>query len=126
MVYAVRGAIGVDQDSHEDICGAVQLLIPEICRRNGISEDDLVSIIFSQTEDLRAANPAACLRRIGYAAVPLFCTREPEYPDSLPRILRTLVTFRSSEGRSPIPVYEGRAASLRPDLSGNTSSREHP
>ena len=123
-MYAVRGAIGVDQDRDEDICAAVQWLLPEICRRNGISEEDLVSIIFSQTEDLRSANPAACLRRIGYAVVPLFCTREPEYPGSLPRILRVLVTFRSSGNHSPLPVYEGRAAALRPDLSGNTSNRE--
>lgn len=117
MVYAVRGAAGVEHDSAEEVCRAVHSLARELCERNGINEADIVSIVFSQTRDITAANPARCLREIGFARTPLFCTQEPEYPDSLPRILRVLVTFRSAEAREPTPVYQGRAAELRPDMA---------
>jgi chorismate mutase len=116
MVYAVRGAIGVDDNTGPRLAEAVQRLIPQLCRENGLTEEDIVSIIFSQTRDLTAGNPAACLREVGYAETPLFCTQEPEYPDSLPLILRVLLTFRAPAKVSPRPVYLGRAAALRPDL----------
>lgn len=116
MVFAVRGAIGVEKNTAQDLSGAVQRLVSDLCRANGLSEDEIVSIVFSQTRDLTAGNPAACLREIGYADTPLFCTQEPEYPDSLPQILRVLLTFRATAKVSPRPVYLGRAAELRPDI----------
>jgi chorismate mutase len=117
MVYAVRGAAGVETDENSEMCEAVQRLVTELCERNSVSEEQIVSIVFSQTRDLVHANPARCLRRIGFAAVPLFCTQEPEYPDAQPRIVRVLMTYRAEEEHTPRPVYLGRAASLRPDLS---------
>ncbi len=119
MVYAVRGAIGVDHNSNREMCHAIQRLVSDLCQENSVQVDDIVSIIFSQTRDLTTGNPAACLREIGYAETALFCTQEPEYPDSLPQILRVLLTFRADGRVSPRPVYLGRAAALRPDL------REH-
>jgi len=116
MVFAVRGASGVESDQDSALCNAVQELLAELCRKNAIAEKDIVSIVFSQTHDLTSANPATCLRKVGYPHVPLFCTQEPEYPDSKPRMLRVLVTYRAGEEHRPVPVYRGRAASLRPDL----------
>jgi chorismate mutase len=116
MVYAVRGAIGVEKNDASLFAEAVQKLVSALCRENSVHEEDIVSIVFSQTRDLTSANPAACLRRVGYSETPLFCTQEPEYPDSLPRILRVLLTFRAQSRVSPCPIYLGRAAALRPDL----------
>ncbi|MFP4484276.1 MAG: chorismate mutase [Spirochaetaceae bacterium] len=116
MVYAVRGAAGVEEDSADEVCRVVHTLVSEMCRQNGVAEADIVSIVFSQTRDITSANPARCLRQIGFAEAPLFCTQEPEYPESLPRIVRVLLTFRGPEDRHAIPVYQGRAADLRPDM----------
>jgi chorismate mutase len=101
--------------------GAVSRLLDSLLAQNGLSERHIVSIVFSQTRDLEGENPARALRRsaIGprFAETPLFCTQEPEYPDSLPRVVRVLVTFQRPEGGGATPVYLEGAEVLRPDLS---------
>ena len=97
----------------------VTTLLRELLERNGLTEGELVSVVFSQTRDLDGENPARCARTMGFAEVPLFCTQEPDYPNSLPRTLRVLLTAeRLSWPRGVQPVYLGGARSLRPDLDG--------
>jgi chorismate mutase len=96
-------------------------LVGEVLAVNDIAEEAIVSIVFSQTGDLSAENPARALRRSGYAGTPLFCTSEPAYPDSLPRTLRVLVTFEQESRRAVRPVYLGGARALRPDLTDTGS-----
>ena len=52
-VRAVRGAIQVDRDDQDEILGAVAELV-EVLRRNDLDTDDLVSILFTATDDLHA------------------------------------------------------------------------
>jgi len=121
MVKAIRGATQLDANSATAMKEGVVELLNEIVRRNELEEAEIVSIVFSQTEDLDAENPARCLRTVGFDGVPLFCTQEPRYPDSLPRVVRVLVTAeRERWERPPAPVYLGAAAGLRPDLSTGT------
>lgn len=123
-VKAVRGAAQLRRNEAGEMTDVVVALVHDILQENGIGTEHVVSILFSQTRDLDAANPAASLRTAGYAEVPLFCTQEPEYPDSMPRMLRVLVTFEAPDQRDPVPVYKGGARRLRPDLypdeSGDT------
>lgn len=119
-VKAVRGAIQLEKDSPEAMTDGVRRLLEQLLERNGISEEHIVSIIFSQTGDLTTENPARALRRSGFASTPLFCTSEPEYPDSLPRTLRVLVTFETDSAVETKPVYLDGARGLRPDISGPT------
>lgn len=118
MVKAVRGAISIDSNTHKSMEESVYQLISTLMNKNIIKEADLVSVMFSQTKDLDVANPAAALRQSGqYANVPLFCTSEPEYENSISSIVRVLITFNAESAKSAVPVYLGRASVLRRDLS---------
>lgn len=98
---------------------AVVELLSAMMEGNGLEEEDLVSVVFSQTDDLDADNPARCARTAGFAEVPLFCTQEPRYPDSLPRTVRVLLTAERNGWPAGVRhVYLRGARSLRPDLQG--------
>jgi chorismate mutase len=115
-VRAVRGAIGIDANEGELIRRGVVELVEAIEEKNRIVTDSYVSIVFSQTHDLTALNPATALRSRGYESVPLFCTQEPDYHGSVPRIIRVLVTWYAPDGFMPVPVYLNGAERLRSDL----------
>ncbi len=123
MTRAVRGAIQVPENSAPAIERAGTRLVTEILRQNEIAEDHIVSILFSMTEDLSAANPATGLRRTGFSTTPLFCAQEARVDGALPRVIRALVTYEAEAGRAPLPVYLDGAERLRPDL-GDTTAQE--
>lgn len=91
-------------------------LVRELMARNGLAPDELVSCIFTVTEDLDAEFPAAAAREVGLDAVPLLCAREIPVPGSMPRVVRILAHYLAAEGHVPEHVYLGEAQSLRPDL----------
>jgi chorismate mutase len=116
MTRAVRGAIQVGENSARAIENSAVRLVSEILRANAIAEHHIVSIIFSLTEDLTAANPATGLRREGFAGTPLFCTQEARIEGGMPRVIRVLVTFEALERREAVAVYLEGAEALRSDL----------
>ena len=116
MTRAVRGAIQVGEDEAHAVAAATLKLIGELLRVNAIQEKAIVSIVFSLTEDLRAANPATALRSVGFAATPLFCTQEPRIDGGMPRVIRVLLTFEQGRARETVPVYLDGAEALRGDL----------
>jgi chorismate mutase len=123
MVVAVRGAIQVGENSRQSIADASYRLVAEMCARNGLSEETVVSIIFSITEDLTAENPAGALRRHGFSNTPLFCVQEAKVDGAMPRVIRVLLTAETAvpwepgiEGRRAVHVYLDGAGALRPDL----------
>ncbi len=118
MTKAVRGAIQVAEDTAPAIEQAAARLVNEMLRVNGIAENHIVSILFSLTTDLTAANPATGLRRTGFAETPLFCAQEARIEGAMPRVIRALLTFDSLERRVLVPVYLDGAEALRPDLTG--------
>jgi chorismate mutase len=120
MTKAVRGAIQVADNSAPAIEAAAARLAAEILRTNWIAENHIVSILFSITEDLTAANPATGLRRTGFSSTPLFCTQEARIDGALPRVIRVLVTYDSPDGAPAVPVYLDGAEGLRPDLAGGS------
>jgi chorismate mutase len=117
MTRAVRGAIQVGENTRPAIENSAVRLVNEVLRANAIAEQQIVSIMFSLTEDLTAANPATGLRREGFAGTPLFCTQEPRIDGGMPRVIRVLVTFESPERREMVAVYLEGAEALRADLS---------
>jgi chorismate mutase len=116
VTRAVRGAIQVREDTRQAIGDAAVRLVTEMLRVNAVAENHIVSIIFSLTQDLTALNPATGLRRVGFAATPLFCTQEAAVTGSMPRVIRALLTWDSLERRDAVPVYLDGAESLRSDL----------
>jgi chorismate mutase len=116
-VRAVRGAITVESDTREYILAASGRLLAEILERNSVSPEDIVSIVFTATEDLADAFPAEAARQAGLTDVPLLCAREMNVRGSLPRCVRILLHFHTERDRAEVRhVYLEGARDLRDDL----------
>ncbi|MQS39716.1 chorismate mutase, partial [Streptomyces katsurahamanus] len=55
---AIRGATQVAENTREHILRATTELLAEIMNRNGLTTDDVVSVLFTATPDLNAEFPA--------------------------------------------------------------------
>jgi chorismate mutase len=117
-LIALRGATTVDADEAEAILSATEELMGELLRRNALDSQDLVSCIFTLTEDLSAEFPAVAARRMGLSHVPLLCAREIPVPGALPRVIRVLIHCYRAPGIEAQHVYLGEARALRLDLEG--------
>jgi chorismate mutase len=115
-LFALRGAISVDRNDAQYILDATATLMRAILERNALAPDDVVSCIFTATNDLNAEFPAVAARALGFQGVPLLCAREIAVPRSLPRVIRVLIHYYAEEGHEPRHVYLGEAAGLRADL----------
>ena len=115
----IRGAITVDADEPAGIVAATKRLLSEMIERNGVSTDDIASVLFSLTPDLRAAFPALGAREMGWVHVPMLHFTEIDVPGALPRVVRVLMHVNTSRGQDELEhIYLDGAAVLRPDLSG--------
>lgn len=116
-VRALRGAIQIDANDRDQILAGVTDLITELMRRNGVGHDDVISILFTATPDLRAEFPAYAARQLGFVDVPLLCAVEIDVPGALPRVLRVLAHLETSRTRQQLHhVYLRGASALRRDL----------
>lgn len=115
-LHALRGAVSVPRDDSEEILQATTELMSEIMSRNGLVPAQVVSCIFTVTEDLTAQFPAVAARALGFDRVPLLCAREIPVPGSLSRVIRVLIHYYATEGHAPSHVYLREAATLRADL----------
>jgi chorismate mutase len=117
-LIALRGANTVAANEPGAIVAATDELMRALLERNRLSAGDLVSCLFTLTQDLDAEFPAVAAREMGLSRVPLMCAREIPVPGSLPRVVRVLVHCYPPDGVEPQHVYLGDAASLRLDLQG--------
>jgi chorismate mutase len=115
-LFALRGAVSVERNDAPAIVSATEALMREIMERNAIGPDDVVSCIFTATDDLDAEFPALAARNLGFERVPLLCAREIAKPGALPSVIRVLIHFHADEGHHPRHVYLGAARALRTDL----------
>ncbi len=115
-LFAVRGATGA-LNTPQDIVERVSRLHDEILARNGISEADIVSLLYTITGDLTALNPAAALRKTGRGTMlPLFCAAEPACDGAPGGIIRLLAHYYAPCEHIPVFVYLNGAEVLRPDI----------
>jgi chorismate mutase len=115
-LFALRGAISVQRNDGQDILDSTTELMGAIIERNALVPENVVSCIFTATNDLNAEFPAVAARALGFDRVPLLCAREIPVPRSLPRIIRVLIHYYAEEGHEPRHVYLGDASALREDL----------
>jgi chorismate mutase len=115
-LFALRGATTVDRNEADAILAATEALMREIMERNGLSTDDVVSCIFTLTDDLDAEFPAVAARKLGFDRVPLLCAREVPVPGSLPMVIRVMIHYYADDGHQATHVYLGEARRLRRDL----------
>ena len=97
---ALRGAITVEENDADAILDATDELVREVMGRNSLAPEDMVSCIFTLTDDLDAEFPAVAARRLGLSSVPLLCAREIGVEGALPRVIRLLVHCYAEEGTS--------------------------
>jgi chorismate mutase len=117
-LFALRGASSVDRNDAGAILGATEWLLREILKRNDLHPSDVVSCIFTLTDDLDAEFPAVAARNMGFSQVPLLCAREVAVPGSMPSVIRVLMHYHAAETHAPRHVYLGEARALRQDLEG--------
>ncbi len=118
-VRALRGATTFDEDTAEQISERVQTLVREMLARNGIDKNDLISVIFTATDDLTALFPATAAREVGLGDVPLLCARELSVNEGTPRCIRVLMHLTTERPPSELRhVYLEGAKGLRDDLPG--------
>jgi chorismate mutase len=116
-LLALRGAITCDEDTKTEIDTKTQRLVREMLERNTVAHDDIVSIIFTATDDLHAEFPATAARAIGLGDVPLLCARELGIVHGMPRTVRVLMHFYGEHERTDLHhVYLDGARALRDDL----------
>jgi chorismate mutase len=115
-LFAARGAVQAAANERDAILDATEELMRDLIDRNELDPGDMVSCIFTTTEDLDAEFPAAAARRIGLDAVPLMCSREIPVPGSMPRVIRVMLHFYAAPEHVTAHVYLGEAQKLRTDL----------
>jgi chorismate mutase len=116
-VRALRGATTVDADTAEQVKERVGALVQEMLDRNGVDHDDIISILFTATEDITSVFPATAARAIGLGDVPLICARELDVPHGMPRVIRVLLHCYTDRDRADLHhIYLDGARALRDDL----------
>src|SRR5262245_5441948 len=116
-VRGLRGATTLDVDTVEHISERVLELLAELFDVNDIDHDDLISILFTATDDVHACFPATPARKFGLGDVPLICARELDITDGTPMCVRVLVHLYTTRTRDELHhVYQYGAVNLRDDL----------
>ena len=119
VLRALRGATTLDEDNAGQVNDRVRVLISSMLERNGIGHDDLVSILFTATEDVTSMFPATAARSLGLGDVPLICASELDITGAMPRCIRVLMHFYTEHTREALHhVYLEGARGLRDDLPG--------
>ncbi|GLZ32286.1 chorismate mutase [Lentzea sp. NBRC 105346] len=114
---AIRGATQVDADERDQLLSATAELVREVLDRNGLTSDDLISVVLTQTPDLVSEFPAYAARMAGLSDVPLLSATEIAVPGAMPRVIRLLAHVETDLPRASIKhVYLRGAAGLRTDL----------
>ncbi|HEY2215684.1 MAG TPA: chorismate mutase, partial [Acidimicrobiales bacterium] len=99
VVRALRGATTVESDTVEQITERSQELMRRIMERNELTEDDIISAIFTATADVTSIFPATAIREIGFGAVPLLCAAEIAVPGAMPKCIRVLLHVNTTRAR---------------------------
>jgi chorismate mutase len=115
-IRGVRGATTVDRDEAIPICDATRELLQELLVRNQAAPDDIVSIIFTVTSDLRSEFPARAARDLGWDDIAMLCSVEMPVPGALERCIRVLMHVEVPRTHAVRHTYLRGAEILRPDL----------
>ena len=116
-LVALRGATTVEADTREALLDRTRELLAALLERNDVGHDQLVSIIFTATEDLHSEFPALAARSLGLGDVPLLCARELDVAGALPMVVRVLMHCYTTRAPAELHhVYLDGARALRDDL----------
>jgi chorismate mutase len=117
VVRALRGATTIDADTADDVRARTIALLEQMIERNGVDHDDIISVLFTATDDIHSMFPASAARDIGFGDIPLICARELDITSATPFCIRVLMHLSTPRSRSELRhVYLEGASGLRDDL----------
>lgn len=117
LFRGLRGATTVDADTREQVGERTRALVAAMLERNGVGHDDIVSVVFTATDDIHSMFPATAAREVGLGDVPLLCARELDVTGATPLCIRVLMHVYTDKGRGELHhVYLEGARGLRDDL----------
>ncbi len=118
-VRAIRGATTVSENTAEAIREAMTELLDELEAHNQLEPDQIISAIFTATQDLDAIFPAAIAReRPNWDNVALLDVQQMHVKGSLERCIRFLIHVNMPASNVKIyHPYLRQAKNLRPDWS---------
>lgn len=115
---ALRAAITIDVDSPDEVRARTTALLEQLYVRNGLQHEDVVSILFTATTDIRSAPPAAAARTFGLVDVPLLCAQEMDVDGTLGMCIRMMLHVETDAARDELRhVFLRGATVLRPELA---------
>lgn len=118
-MQALRGATTVDEDEPGQITTRVRELVTAMLERNGVVEEDVISVLFTATKDIASMFPATAARQNGLSDVPLLGAQELDVVDATPRCVRVMAHVYTERPRRELRhVYLHGASRLRDDLPG--------
>jgi chorismate mutase len=124
-IRGIRGATTISQDdaavqSADAVLAATRELMLAIQEANpNLRPEDIASILFTVTDELRSVYPARAVREMGeeWVEVPLMCATEIPVMGSLPRCIRVLIHWNTELMQKEVHhIYLHDAVRLRPDL----------
>jgi chorismate mutase len=118
-LVALRGAVTLDADSRDEVLLRTAELLDALLVRNGLSSDQVVSLLFTATDDIHSEFPAAAVRAAGISDVPMICARELhiDSESAIPLCVRVMAHVYTDRPRAELrhPYLRG-ARQLRSDL----------
>ncbi len=116
-VRGIRGATNIPVDTAEELIEATTELLLRMQQLNSFEVDEIASILFTVTPDIRSAFPAEAARLMGWTMVPLLCFQEIEISGSMEHCIRVLLHWNTDKSQQEIKhVYLRDAVQLRRDL----------
>lgn len=118
-VAALRGATTLEADTREQVMARTAEMLQELMDRNGLTADDMISLLLTATEDIRSEFPAAAVRAAGISDVPMMCARELDITggSGVPLCIRLMAHVHTDRPRADLRhVYLHGARQLRSDL----------
>ncbi|HSV31678.1 MAG TPA: chorismate mutase [Atribacteraceae bacterium] len=119
MMRGIRGAICIDEDTHEQVLKAALDLFEKILEQNQLIPEAVGAVFITVTPDIRSAFPAEGIRRQDdFRLVPTMCAQEIPVSGALEKCLRMLVLAdQPGKGQDDVHhIYLGQALALRRDL----------
>ena len=116
-VRALRGATTIEADTVDGVKARTIALLEQMIERNGVDHEDIISVLFTATDDIHSMFPASAARDIGFGDIPLICARELDIHGATPFCIRVLMHLTTTRSRSELRhVYLEGASGLRDDL----------
>lgn len=117
MQRSIRGATTIALDNRKKVLDATSELLLEIIKQNDVEQKDIVSIVFTVTDDISSEFPAVAAREMGLIQVPLLDCQQMKCDNALALCIRILLTYNTSKQQEDIEhIYLHEAKKLRPDL----------